>query len=201
MPRPPTVTHETIIKHARIYFLKNGHTAPVKALAKELGITHAAIFQRFGSKKSLMIESLRPPGELPWKNKTILDPCTKSAYQTLLQLCQLLFNFFKVHSPCIQLLRVAGISIEEVCKDRRPLPLIACEDITGWLKRGVQKGIFVPCDEAAVALMIVGSLFARAEMQRIVHLEQHKNPTALGTIEGSLQVILQGLLTHNQTGN
>ena len=68
MPRPPTINDQKMIQYARDYFLTHGHTASVKQLGEQIGLSHAAIFQRFKSKKLLMIEALRPPTELPWRH-------------------------------------------------------------------------------------------------------------------------------------
>lgn len=196
MPRPPTVTHQQIVKQARSYFLLHGHTASIKALAQEVGISHAAIFQRFGSKKALLIEALRPPKEIPWTPAIHTGPKNATyAFQELLEIARLLFEFFKHHMPCIQLLRTAGIQPQEVFKEGRPMPLVACESISLWLKRGIQKGIFVSCDESSVALTIVGSLFARAQMQKINQPAMNGGwSISLGTLEGSLAILIRGLL-------
>jgi AcrR family transcriptional regulator len=196
MPRPPTVTHQPIVKQARSYFLIHGHTASIKALAQEMGISHAAIFQRFGSKKALLIKALRPPKEIPWTQEIHTRPQNATcAFKELLEIARLLFEFFKHHMPCIQLLRVAGVQPQEVFKEGHPMPLVACEYLSLWIKRSVQKSIFISCDENSVALTIVGSIFARTQMQKINQPAMNGGwSISLGTLEGSLAILIRGLL-------
>src|SRR5919204_6207695 len=66
MPRPKQVSDEQLLRAARMVFLKDGFKAPVAAVAKELGVTPAALFHRVKSKERLFLHALYPkdPPEL-----------------------------------------------------------------------------------------------------------------------------------------
>jgi len=66
MPRPKQVSDEQLMQAARRVFLKDGFKAPVAAVAKELGVTPAALFHRVKSKELLFLHALYPkdPPEL-----------------------------------------------------------------------------------------------------------------------------------------
>ncbi len=64
--RPQTVSNEIILETARKIFIENGPHASVEMIAQKLGLSQPALFKRFGTKRKLMIEALRPPTEIPW---------------------------------------------------------------------------------------------------------------------------------------
>jgi AcrR family transcriptional regulator len=45
---------------ARATFLQHGHSAPVALIAAKLGVSHAALLQRAGSKEALLLRALAP---------------------------------------------------------------------------------------------------------------------------------------------
>lgn len=60
MARPRSITDEEIKEAAREVFVVHGPGAPVSIIAKKLGVTHAALFGRAGSKEQLMMDALCP---------------------------------------------------------------------------------------------------------------------------------------------
>jgi AcrR family transcriptional regulator len=66
MGRPKEVTDERITVVARRYFIKRGAGVSAVDIARELGVSHTTIFNRFGSKEGLMTAALRPPKRVPW---------------------------------------------------------------------------------------------------------------------------------------
>src|SRR5438874_2418920 len=52
MGRPKEVTDEEIVVVARRFFLDRGAGVSVHDIAKELGVTHTTLFNRFGSKEA-----------------------------------------------------------------------------------------------------------------------------------------------------
>lgn len=61
MPRHKTITDEDILTVARSLFLQEGVKASTKTLAKIVGISEAAIFQRFSTKEDLFFRAMVPP--------------------------------------------------------------------------------------------------------------------------------------------
>jgi AcrR family transcriptional regulator len=66
MGRPKEVTDDQILVAARRCFLERGASVSAVEIARELGVSHTTLFNRFGSKKALMIAALGPPAKVPW---------------------------------------------------------------------------------------------------------------------------------------
>lgn len=61
MPRNKTISDDDILAAARSLFLKEGARASTRNLAKQVGISEAVIFQRFGTKEALFFSAMVPP--------------------------------------------------------------------------------------------------------------------------------------------
>ena len=198
MPRPQSVSNLQILDAARSYFIQHGHTASVKGVARVLGVSHAAIFQRFGSKKNLMIQALAPPTHFDWPARIKEGPHLGSEKQDLFDLCEVIHTFFIQRTPCIRVIQAAGILLEEVFAQGRPVPLVAIQETKEWIDVGIKNGVFMPCDSHAVAILIVGSLFSRVQMSRLVEvrcdldISSSLHP-ALGSLDGLVDFLIKGL--------
>lgn len=64
MTRPRQITDEQIDDASRATFLEHGHAAPVALVAAKLGVSHAALLQRAGSKDALLLRALALRPEL-----------------------------------------------------------------------------------------------------------------------------------------
>ena len=166
MPRPPKLTREEILSVAREHFIAHGHSVSTQTIGKALGVSHSALIQRFGSKRALLIEALRPPIELPWYEDRLGSPPANSreALTTLREVSEALISFLSEHMIAIQTLDVAGITAKELFCDRPPFPLIVCRELTRWIERGVESGVFHHCEPQASASVIVGAMLARARL-------------------------------------
>ena len=198
MPRPQSVSDLQILDAARSYFIQHGHTASVKGVARVLGVSHAAIFQRFGSKKNLMIQALAPPAHFDWPARIKEGPHLGSEKQDLFDLCEVMNTFFIQRTPCIRVIQSAGILPEEVFAQGRPFPLVAIQQTKEWIDLGIQKGVFAPCDSQSVAMLIVSSLFSRVQMSRLVEMRRDLDISsslhpALGSLDGLVKFLIKGL--------
>ena len=198
MPRPRSISDHQILAKARSYFIQHGHTASVKGLAKLLGVSHAALFQRFGSKKRLMICALAPPSNLDWPEHIKEGPCHGFEKRDLLILCKTMSAFFQQHIPSTRVIQSAGILPEEIFTQGRPFPLVAINQIKEWVDLGVQKGIFLTCDSHSVAMAIVGSLFAQVQISRLtkVHQDIYTSlwyDSTPDSLEGLVDFLIRGL--------
>lgn len=160
MSRPQTVTDQEIIEAARREFLRHGHTYSIKSLAATLGVTHSAIFQRFGSKRHLLISAMRPPAEIPWPPEADRGPHPDAEAQGLLELCHTMHLFFIEHSPRVRVLQTAGICPQEIFSNGDPPPLLACLKIQRWIERGIERQLFISCNAQALGVAVVGMIFS-----------------------------------------
>ena len=102
-------------------------------------------------------------------------------------------------------MQAAGILPEEVIAQGRPFPMVAMTHIQNWIDLGIERQLFIPCDSQSVAMAVVGSLFARAQMDRLIasrndlplginaDSSSHTHRTQLGSLEGLASFILRGV--------
>jgi len=209
MSRPQSVSSVEILSVARAHFIARGHSATLSSIAQDLGLSHSALIQRFGSKRSLLIEALRPPQELPWSEGFLSGPPLEpsAALAQLYELSELLMSFLAAQMPQIRVLQAAGVSPTEIFADQLPLPLMACQRITEWIQRGVSRGVF-DCDEpAAIASTLLSAMFFRSRLSQLCaescaysgasaetstdELERE----LIGSREAVLEIIARSLLT------
>ncbi len=195
MARPRLVSDEQVLEEARSFFLELGHTAPIQGLARRLGVSHAALFQRFGSKRALLIEAMRPAYDMPWPEEVEAGPTAGRTREGLLALCEALKSFFVANLPRIRVLQAAGVLHEEIFAQGSTHPFVACARVEAWLARGVAAGLFAPCDTRAVAAGIVAAVFGRVQMGRLAssHESAAEALAQLGAIEGLVEFFLRGL--------
>jgi len=195
MARPRSVSDEQILKEARDLFIKEGHTAPMQALARRLGVSHAALFQRFGSKRALLIEAMRPSCQVDWPAEADEGPRASRAGEGLLTLCEAVRASFMSNLPRIRVLQAAGILPEEIFVHGGAHPFVACARVEAWLARGVAAGLFAPCDTRAVAAGVVAAVFGRVQMSRLAasHEGAAEALAQLGALEGLVEFFVRGL--------
>ena len=169
MSRPQRVSTDEIIEVARTHFIRRGHSASLKSIAEDLGLSHSALIQRFGSKRALLITALKPPQDFPWPTDFLAGPAPKRdlAIDQLRELCEKLMMFLHVHIPKIKILYSAGVTPQEVHQGCLPLPLVACQRVRAWIEKGVESGLFSPCETAALSSMIVGTMIVRANLMTL----------------------------------
>jgi AcrR family transcriptional regulator len=61
MPRNKTITDDEILTVARTLFLKKGVNASTRDIAKQVGISEAVIYQRFGTKEDFFFTAMTLP--------------------------------------------------------------------------------------------------------------------------------------------
>ena len=207
MSRPQTVSTEEIICVARAHFVERGYRATLSVIAQDLGVSHSALLQRFGSKRALFIESMRPPEDLNWGEAFLVGPPIDhaEALAQLDQVCVLLIRSLSELMPQLRALQSSGMELTEVLNGHPPLPITACKRLTEWIERGVKRGVF-SCDEpAAVASTLVGAMFFRSRLKDLLALEgvnqlssgEDLETSLIGSHLGVLRVITQSLFTSN----
>jgi AcrR family transcriptional regulator len=61
MPRNKTISDDEILAVARTLFLKEGVNASTRDIAKQVGISEAVIYQRFGTKENFFFAAMKLP--------------------------------------------------------------------------------------------------------------------------------------------
>lgn len=67
MARPRSIDEQEILHAARAVFLERGISGTTAEVAERAGVSEGSIFNRFGSKRALFLQAMKPnPDCLPW---------------------------------------------------------------------------------------------------------------------------------------
>lgn len=140
MARPQSVTDDQIRDAAREVFVRVGPNAPVSAVAKELGVTHAALFRRVGSKERLLLSALQPesPRAIEWLREA---PPDEGIHARLVDILLDLMAFLQRVVPNLVVLRGSGRSLEDLPRRPGPPPPVALRSaLATWLDAAISRG-------------------------------------------------------------
>jgi AcrR family transcriptional regulator len=159
MARPREVSDEQILEAARDCFLEHGASAPTSRIASALGVSAAALFHRFGSKRTLMVRALMPnPGAVP--DQGLLDE--RPVQDQLVEMGLQMLNLLEGMQPRLAVLKSAGIDHIELLKHFDvPPPVRMHRALTAVLAQAHEQGRAVVPDPAAVAVAFMGAVNVR----------------------------------------
>ncbi len=164
MARPRTISDEDMLAAARAVFLEQGAGASTALIADRIGVSQAALFKRFGTKRDLMVAALAPP-----KVPTFLphletgpDPA-RPALEQLEEIGRYVLDFFRDMVPAIMVLSTCGFDPEELFAEHPvPPPLQAMMGMAGWIERAIDLGMLRGGEPVHLAMTFLGSLHIRA---------------------------------------
>ncbi len=159
MGRPREVSDQEILSAAREEFLRRGTAIPISTIAAELGISHATIFNRFGSKEDLMIAALGPPKKPV--SVTLLEngPDDRATRDQLEEALATLSREVAGITEGVTLLRGAGIPterIQDACQSSGPVEVHKA--LSAWLRRAQDAGGIGVCNVDLLAHLILSTL-------------------------------------------
>jgi AcrR family transcriptional regulator len=160
MGRPKEVTDDQIKAVARRCFIKRGASVSAVDIARELGVSHTTIFNRFGSKEGLMIAALGPPTRVPWVAALDAGPDDRPLPDQLVEHAKVMSAYFQELQAGLGVLQAAGIAPAKAyrgLKGESP-PVQAYRALVGWLERAKSKGRLADCDIETLASTILGCL-------------------------------------------
>lgn len=112
--RPRSFTDEDLLETARRIFLEKGPGVSTTRIADALGVSQAALFKRFATKKQLMLKALLPKAEPAWIKAIADGPDERPVREQLLEIVQNIDSFFSRMMPALQVIRSAGIDPESM---------------------------------------------------------------------------------------
>lgn len=162
MGRPRESSDDQILSAARRCFFERGISVSANEIAKELGVSHTTLFNRFESKEGLMIAALGPPQEVPWVAALNDGPDEREIRDQLVAHAQVMAVYFRELQHGLSLLQAAGIDLGRVNQSPNKCevspPHQAYLAFVGWLGRARDQGKISSCDVETVASTILGSL-------------------------------------------
>ena len=157
MARPRLISDDAIREAARLVFVQDGPGAPVSRVAERLGVSHAALFARVGTKEQLLREALGP-GRPPALAALAEDRPELGAHARLVQILRELMVFLERAVPSLVVLKASGVSL---ASKREAPPVALRRALSRWLSRAVELGAAAPMDAGAVAEGLLGAMEAR----------------------------------------
>jgi AcrR family transcriptional regulator len=164
MARPKQISDERLKLVARKIFLERGVNTPVAVVAKELGVTPAALFHRAKSKERLISLALWPP-DPPELESLRHGPVGPGAAND--DLAEILFglnSYFALAVPAIFLLHMGGVTPgKNSTKKTSKLPtmLRLRRMLAGWLQQATANSKLDSKDPQTLAEALLGALEAR----------------------------------------
>jgi AcrR family transcriptional regulator len=161
MARPKTVSDEDLARVARAVFLREGTEAPVAMVAKELGITPAALFHRVKTKERLLVIALWPGEPEAVALLTSAAPAPGAARPRLLKILYGLNEFLAVAVPAAFLLHRGGVSARGLRGKNAPLMIRLRAMLAQWLDAPQAHAEFSHGNGRIASEAILGALEAR----------------------------------------
>lgn len=161
MGRPRSISDDAIRAAAREVFVAHGPGAPVSLVAKQLGVTHAALFSRLGTKDELMVASLGP-GQPAAVEVLGRPPPTSRVQARLREVLLDLMSFLSHVAPNLVMLRAAG-HVAGALPDtpRTPPPVALRHLLARWLEAAAEAGSIAALDGPVIAEALLGAIEAR----------------------------------------
>jgi AcrR family transcriptional regulator len=194
MGRPKEVTDEQIVVAARRCFLERGAGVSAADIARELGVSHTTVFNRFGSKEALMIAALGPPREVPWVAALEAGPDDRPIRKQLVEHAKVMSAYFQDLQAGLGVLQAAGIEPGKAYQGRKgePPPVRAFRALIAWLGRAQGQGRLAACDVETLASTILGALHGWAFTARVCG---HSTASAAGEryVERFIELLWDGI--------
>jgi AcrR family transcriptional regulator len=133
MARPHLVSDEQLRNVAHQVFLEKGPNTSVAAVAKRLGISAPALFQRVGSKERLLIMALlpEPPAEYALLKNGFHAGVNPEAQ--LIKILTGLSRYLFAAVPAAFMLRAVGVTINAKILKGEPQPILLRRLLARWL--------------------------------------------------------------------
>lgn len=169
MGRPREVTDEQIVVVARRCFLKGGTGVSAAEIARELGVSHTTLFNRFGSKEGLMLAALAPPQKVPWVATLDAGPDDRPIREQLVEHAKVMSAYFQDLQAGLGVLQAAGIDPSKASRGRKgdSPPAQAYRAMVAWLERAQEQGRLAEVDADALAATLLGALHGWALTARV----------------------------------
>lgn len=194
MPRPRTISDSDILSVARRCFAEHGHSVPTRTIAREVGISQAVLFQRFGGKKQMFLRAMMPP---PPDIDALLDrPEGLSAHEYVRSLVRRLASHFRNLIPAVlHLVTYPGFDTSLIGSAHEHLRAGKLhEELAKRFRQMVQIGEIEDHPAEAIAATLIGVTHTAgmsSAMEGSTHREETQGNDA--ELDAIVAVIWQGL--------
>lgn len=187
MARPRQFPDEEILSAAREVFLEHGASASTTLVADKCGMSQAALFKRFGTKRELFLTAMRPP--LPPFLPTLLAGPTEAPLdEQLFDIGMAITAFFRAAVPLMRVLMASGCDPHALFEgDREPPPIIMRRAMTQWFTAAADR--LGDHDPEHLATAFLGALHVRTFMEEFLDSPTEPEPYVRTLVSGWLHGI------------
>lgn len=168
--RPRSFSDEDLLKTARRIFLEDGPGVSTTKIAKALGVSQAALFKRFSTKKELMLQALAPTVLPKWIDRVQKGPDERPVAEQLREIVAEVDEFFGKVMPAFSCIRAAGIGPDSIMKSFKdnPPPVRAHRALTGFFTTLHEQGRANIPHPKAMATAFMGAIHTRHSLQHML---------------------------------
>jgi AcrR family transcriptional regulator len=175
--RPRTISDQDILGEVRRAVLEQGPRFSIDGVADRLGVTAPALFKRFGSRNTLLLDALkitRPP----FLDALEAGPDERAFAVQLRELFEKIGAWLATSMPCVMALKESGVPMSEVDDALKAAPpVLVVRTLARWLKRAHVRGVARVAAPEHAAMAMLGALQNRAFLMHL--LQRTTRPRAL----------------------
>jgi AcrR family transcriptional regulator len=168
--RPRSFSDEDLLETARRIFLDKGPGVSTTRIAEALGVSQAALFKRFATKKQLMLKALLPKAEPKWITHIAKGPDDRPVPEQLLEIVHRIDSFFSRMMPALQVIRAAGIDPDSMFDffPGDPPPVRAHAALSSFFATLHEEGRISCEDPHATASAFMGAMHGHHNMRHML---------------------------------
>jgi len=168
MARPRQVSDAEILDAARTCFLEQGPGVSTTVIAKRLGLSQAALFKRFKTKKDLLIAALLPMEMPPFIARLEKGPTPDPIEDQLREIALEISEFFREIVPCVSTLHASGLDKDDLFGHYEiPPPIRTQMAMVSFFTEAVEQGRIRKVPPIETATSFLGTLHVRAFMRHV----------------------------------
>ena len=183
-PRPTTISTEHLVEVAEQVFLAQGVGAATSEIARQAGVSEAAIFKRFSTKQALFMAAMKLP-EATWTSLLSRhSECPEALKEHLVDLAQALLSYFQEVVPRLMLLR-SHPAYPDFCgafkgRDDAP-PARYLRSLTGFFEKETAAKNIRGAEPRVMARIFLGTLYNYASFEVMGLSQETMSPSAFST--------------------
>ncbi|MEZ4316095.1 MAG: helix-turn-helix domain-containing protein [Myxococcota bacterium] len=193
MARPRHIPDAEVLDIARACFLELGPGVSTTVIAERIGLSQAALFKRFRTKKELMMAALLPPAFPPFIEVMEAGPTDEPIEAQLAGIGRSVLAFFLEIVPCVATLHASGFDKRDIFgKHDIPPPIRTQMALGTWFEKAVAQGRVRNLPPMHLATAFLGTFHVRAFMSHVAGRPVPEDPSDY--IENVVDTFVHGLL-------
>lgn len=199
MGRKKEVPDDELLDIARSCFLKHGPSVATGVIAKAAGVSQATLFNRFESKRRLMILSLAP--QFPDELHDLLGhvPSSESISEQLYTIGIALYHTMRTNEPRVSMLYSAGVTWDEMVQTIELFPPhISMKQMIHWVERAQGLDMLSPSIDPRTVVMVFAGAIKNLAFDSLFACVRDDQEAIEQRIKQIIAVLWHGLAPHPQ---